>query len=169
MSVYQGLVSRAGTSYYISPYLWNVITCPCPWYLHSLWDRLWITTALWVYLYTYEISWWYISNRPQQSAFVRGTVGLRLDSSHRGEKWMFSLLLACISSLTNFQWSETPWWSCYVTLTIEGLPDEPTCRDYKGSYCWSQRETLCPYPWSRYGLSEVLTTYEWTPTQSGTR
>ena len=106
---------------------------------------------------------------PHYWPFVRGTVGLRLDSSHRGEKWMFSLLLACISSLTNFQWSETPWWSCYVTLTIEGLPDEPTCRDYKGSYCWSQRETLCPYPWSRYGLSEVLTTYEWTPTQSGTR
>ena len=29
----QKQVSRAGTSNYIIPYLWDVITCPCPWYL----------------------------------------------------------------------------------------------------------------------------------------
>ena len=29
----QKLVSRAGTSNYIPHFLWDVITCPCPWYL----------------------------------------------------------------------------------------------------------------------------------------
>ena len=29
----QKQVSRAGTSNYIPQYLWDVITCPCPWYL----------------------------------------------------------------------------------------------------------------------------------------
>ena len=32
--VCQMQVSRAGTSNYITQYLWDVITCPCPWYLH---------------------------------------------------------------------------------------------------------------------------------------
>ena len=31
--VCQQQISRAGTSNYIPQYLWNVITCPCPWYL----------------------------------------------------------------------------------------------------------------------------------------
>ena len=31
--VYQKQVSRAGTSNYIPHYLWDVITCPCPWYM----------------------------------------------------------------------------------------------------------------------------------------
>ena len=31
--LYQKQVSRAGTSNYIPQYLWDVITCPCPWYL----------------------------------------------------------------------------------------------------------------------------------------
>ena len=31
--VYQKQVSRAGTSNYIQQYLWDVITCPRPWYL----------------------------------------------------------------------------------------------------------------------------------------
>ena len=30
--VCQKQVSRAGTSNYIPQYLWDVITCPCPWY-----------------------------------------------------------------------------------------------------------------------------------------
>ena len=29
----QKQVLRVGTSNYITQYLWNVITCPCPWYL----------------------------------------------------------------------------------------------------------------------------------------
>ena len=32
-TVCQNHVSRAGTSNYIPQYLWDVITCPCPWYL----------------------------------------------------------------------------------------------------------------------------------------
>ena len=31
----QKLVSRAGTSNYIPQYLWDVITCPCPWFWGS--------------------------------------------------------------------------------------------------------------------------------------
>ena len=31
--VCQKQVSRAGTNSYIAQYLWDVITCPCPWYL----------------------------------------------------------------------------------------------------------------------------------------
>ena len=31
--VWQNQVSRAGTSNYIPQILWDVITCPCPWYL----------------------------------------------------------------------------------------------------------------------------------------
>ena len=30
----QEQVPRVGTSNYIPQYLWDVITCPCPWYLH---------------------------------------------------------------------------------------------------------------------------------------
>ena len=30
----QKQVSRTGTSNYIPRYLWDIITCPCPWYLH---------------------------------------------------------------------------------------------------------------------------------------
>ena len=36
----QKQVSRAGTSNYIPQYLWDIITCPCPWYLllaHNFW------------------------------------------------------------------------------------------------------------------------------------
>ena len=33
MRTYQKQVSRAGTNNYISQYLRDVITCPCPWYL----------------------------------------------------------------------------------------------------------------------------------------
>ena len=43
----QKQVSRAGPSNYISQYLWDVITCPCPWYLplvqHS-WRSLTMTS-----------------------------------------------------------------------------------------------------------------------------
>ena len=31
--LFQKQVSRAGTSNYIPQYLWDMITCPCPWYL----------------------------------------------------------------------------------------------------------------------------------------
>ena len=41
--LYQKQVSRAWTSNYIPQYLWDVITCPCPWYLllaqHSSYTR----------------------------------------------------------------------------------------------------------------------------------
>ena len=33
LPVYQTQVSRAGTSNYTPQMLWDVITCPCPWYL----------------------------------------------------------------------------------------------------------------------------------------
>ena len=35
----QKQVSRAGTSNYIPHYLWDVITCPCPWYLSIIKGR----------------------------------------------------------------------------------------------------------------------------------
>ena len=44
----QKQVSRAGTSNYIPQYLWDVITCPCPWYLLLAQHSSYIQTAKFV-------------------------------------------------------------------------------------------------------------------------
>ena len=43
--LYQKQVSRAGTNNYISQVLWDVIACPCPWYL-LLAQHSWIHLSL---------------------------------------------------------------------------------------------------------------------------
>ena len=46
----QKQVSRAGTSNYIPQYLWDVIICPCPWYLllvqHSSWYHVIVASVI---------------------------------------------------------------------------------------------------------------------------
>ena len=65
----QKQVSRAGTSNYIPQILWDVITCPCPWYLllvkHStiiaLWNESWASLKAILLINTcWNTMWWYM-------------------------------------------------------------------------------------------------------------
>ena len=54
----QKQVSRALTSNYIPHYLWDVITCPCPWYLHTFGSTLLICTrpVTWQWGHVYHMA-----------------------------------------------------------------------------------------------------------------
>ena len=43
-------ISRAGTSNYIPQILWDVITCPCPWYLILVHQSSYMYICIWYYL-----------------------------------------------------------------------------------------------------------------------
>ena len=53
----QKQVSRAGRSNYIPHYLWDVITCPCPWYLH-LAQNSWYMVVYCKKLFNFSSPWW---------------------------------------------------------------------------------------------------------------